>query len=98
MKSAFPLDFSMASPTFYIQLVLKSVVTVTLSFLSLFIGMAAKSSKATIVSSFLLIFLTQASIGDYTLADNAVFPLILTLASLAFAILSVANAETKDLM
>ncbi len=98
MKSAFPLDFNMASPTFYIQLVLKSVVTVTLSFLSLFIGMAAKSSKATIVSSFLLIFLTQASIGDYTLADNAVFPLILTLASLAFAILSVANAETKDLM
>ena len=37
---------------------LKSVVIVTMSFIALFIGMAMKSSKATIVSSFLLIFLT----------------------------------------
>ena len=34
-------------------------------FYRLFIGMAMKSSKATIVSSFLLIFLTQANVGDF---------------------------------
>jgi len=57
-----------------------------------------KSSKAVIVTSFLLIFLTQANVGDFTLADNAVFPVILTLISLLFAFLSVCGAEKKDLI
>ena len=98
MTSAFPLDFNMASLSFYVQLILKSVVIVSMSFIALFIGLAMKSSKATIISSFLLIFLTQANIGDFTMKNNLVFPVILTLISLAFAVLSVYNAETKDLM
>ena len=98
MKSAFLLDFNMASLSFYVQLILKSVVIVSMSFIALFIGLAMKSSKATIISSFLLIFLTQANIGDFTMKNNLVFPVILTLVSLVFAVLSVYNAETKDLM
>ena len=98
MTSAFPLDFNMASLSFYVQLILKSVVIVSMSFIALFIGLAMKSSKATIISSFLLIFLTQANIGDFTMKNNLVFPVILTLVSLVFAVLSVYNAETKDLM
>ena len=62
------------------------------------IGLAMKSSKATIISSFLLIFLTQANIGDFTLKDNLAFPVILTGISVVFAVLSVCHAETKDLM
>lgn len=50
------------------------------------------------VSSFLLITLTQANIGDITMADSAVFPVISTLTSLAFAFLSICRVETKDLM
>ena len=98
MTSAFQLDFNMASLSFYVQLILKSVVIVSMSFIALFIGLAMKSSKATIISSFLLIFLTQANIGDFTMKNNLVFPVILTLVSLVFAVLSVYNAETKDLM
>ena len=98
MVSSFPLDFNMASLGFYIQLIVKSVVIVTMSFIALFIGMAMKSSKATIIASFLLIVLTQANIGDLTMANNAVFPVILTLISLVFAFLSICGAETKDLM
>lgn len=98
MVSSFPLDFNMASLGFYIQLLIKSVVIVTMSFIALFIGMAMKSSKATIISSFLLILLTQGSIGDLTMANNAVFQVILTLISLVFAFLSISGAETKDLM
>ena len=82
---------------FYIQLLLKSVVIVTMSFIALFIGMAMKSSKATIVSSFLLIFLTQANVGDFSLADNAILPVVLMVLSLIFAFLSIYNVETKDL-
>lgn len=98
MKSAFLLDFNMASASFYVQLILKSIVMVSMSFIALFIGLAMKSSKATIISSFLLIFLTQANIGDFTLKDNLVFPVILTGISVVFAVLSVCHAETKDLM
>ena len=88
MKSAFLLDFN----------ILKSIVIVSMSFIALFIGLAMKSSKATIISSFLLIFLTQANIGDFTLKDNLAFPVILTGISVVFAVLSVCHAETKDLM
>lgn len=56
MKSAFLLDFNMASASFYVQLILKSIVIVSMSFIALFIGLAMKSSKATIISSFFLIF------------------------------------------
>ncbi len=98
MVSSFPLDFNMAGMGFYIQLLVKSAVIVTMSFIALFIGMAMKSSKATIISSFLLIVLTQANIGDLTMANNAVFPVILTMISLVFALLSIRGAETKDLM
>lgn len=97
MQSSFTVDFSIGSLSFYIQLILKSVVIVSMSFIALFVGMAIKSSKATIVTSFLLIFLTQANIGDFTMASNAVFPVILTTISLAFAVLSIVNVESKDL-
>lgn len=62
MVSAFLTDFDMANLGFYIQLIVKSVIIISMSFIALFIGMAMKSSKATIISSFLLIILTQANI------------------------------------
>lgn len=98
MQSSFVVDFSIGSLSFYIQLILKSVVIVSMSFIALFVGMALKSSIATIVTSFLLIFLTQANIDDFTMAGNAVFPIILTAISLLFAALSIVNVESKDLM
>lgn len=98
MVSSFPIDFNMTELGFYIQLLMKSVVVVSMSFIALFIGLAMKSSKATIISSFLLIILTQANIGDFTMASNTVFPVILTVISLVFAFLSICKAETNDLM
>ena len=98
MQSSFAIDFDIGSLSFYIQLILKSVVIVSMSFIALFVGMAMKSSMATIITSFLLIFLTQANVGDFTLANNAIFPIVLTIISLGFAVLSVYNAESKDLL
>ncbi len=77
---------------------LKSVVIVSMGFIALFVGLAKKSSKAAVVTSFLLIFLTQANVGDFTMANNAVFPVLLTFVSFGFAVLSVCQAENKDLM
>ena len=70
----------------------------TMSFITLFIGLAMKSSKAAVTSSFVLIILTQANIGDWTLSGNAVLPAVLVVISLVFAFLSVYRAETKDLI
>lgn len=98
MQSSFAIDFSIGSLAFYIQLIVKSAVIVSMSFIALFAGMAVKSSKVTIIASFLLIFLTQANVGDFTMADNAVFPFALTVISLIFAVLSIYNAERKDLI
>ncbi len=98
MRSSFAIDFDMGSQSFYIQLLLKSFVIVTMSFIALSVGMAMKSSKAAIVTSFFLIFLTQANVGDFTMAGNAVFPLVLTILSLGFAILLICNVDNKDLL
>lgn len=98
MASSFLLDFDMTVPGFYIQLLFKSAVTVSIGFISLFMGVSMKSSKATIISSFVLILLTQANIGDFTLAHNLVFPILLMGVSLLFAFLSIRKAETADLM
>lgn len=97
MTSSFPLDFQMGEPAFYVQLLLKSVVIVSMGFIALFVGLALKSSKATILTSFVLVLLTQANIGDYTMADSVVFPLILTVLSLFFAFLSIHHVEVRDL-
>ena len=98
MQSSFAIDFSIGSLSFYVQLILKSVVIVSMSFIALFVGMALKSSKATIITSFLLIFLTQGTVGDFTMANNAVFPVVLTIISFCFAALSICNVESRDLI
>ncbi len=97
MQSAFLIDFHMGERAFYVQLLLKSAVVVTMSFIALFVGLKMRSSKAAIVSSFVLIFLTQANIGDFSLAGNLAFPAALTAVSLVFAVLSVCNVENRDL-
>lgn len=98
LVSDFPLGYHLLSLEFYVQLLIKAVVTITMGFIALFVGLAMKSSKATIVTSFLLIFLTQANIGDITLSNQAAFPLLLTGISLLFMFLSIYKVEQKDLM
>lgn len=98
LESAVPVDFNMGNPLFYIQLAAKSFVTVSMSFIALFVGMAMKSSKASIVTSFFLVLLTQATIGDFSLAGNMLFPAVLTIISFVSAGLSLCNIETRDLV
>lgn len=98
MTSDFPIDFNMASPDFYLKLILKAVVTVSVSFNALFVGLRLKSSKATIIVSFLLVFLLQGRIGDLSLSNNGTFPIILMAVSLLCVILSLLDVERKDLM
>lgn len=98
MIPSFPIDFDMADPGFYIVLLIRSAVTVSMAFIALYIGLAMKSSKAAIVTSFVLVFLTQGNISHFTLRHNAVFMSVLTFLSVAFAFLSVYKVEIRDFM
>ncbi len=91
------IDFNMGNFSFYVQLFLKSVVTISISFIALFIGLKMKSSMAAIITSLLLVLLTQANIGDFLLAGNLVFPVILTVISFVFALLSIITIENFTL-
>lgn len=98
MQSAFPVNYSMADGMFYLQIIMKTTVTVTVGFIALFIGRLLNSSKATIVSSFLLILLMNGTIGDFSLSGSALFPIILIIISLCCAGLSLLNVESKDVL
>ena len=97
LEPAFPLDFDMADIGFYLQAAIKAAVTVSMGFIALYVGLAMQSAKATIIASFLLIFLTQANIGDFSMAGNMVMPLLLATVSLVCAVLSICGVERRDL-
>ena len=97
-KASFPMDYNMLSVSFYSQLLIRSAATISISLLALLIGMIAKSSKVTVISSFLLIILMQGNVGGATLKDNLAVPIVLMAISVLAAILIVQRVEKKDVM
>ena len=97
-KASFPMDYNMLRVSFYIQLLIRSAATISISLLALLIGMIAKSSKVTVISSFLLIILMQGNVGGATLKDNLAVPIVLMAISVLAAILIVQRVEKKDVM
>ena len=95
-KADFPLGYDMGQASFYIQVVLKSVLTVTLGFIPLYIGRIMNSSKAAIISSFLLFTIMNGTVGDFSMRSNSVFPLVLFVISLLCAFLTICGIEKKD--
>ena len=57
-----------------------------------------KSSKATVVTSVIVVILTQGNIGDFTLSNNFLFYAVLLVLSVLLVYLMLYNAETKDLI
>ena len=95
-KADFPLGYDMGQVTFYIQVILKSVLTVTLGFIPLYIGRKMNSSKAAIISSFLLFTIMNGTVGDFSLQGNTVLPLLLFIVALLCAFLTICGIEKKD--
>lgn len=51
--------YSLTTPSFYLVLAVKAVMTVSISFIALYVGLLMKSSRAAMAASFLLIILMQ---------------------------------------
>lgn len=94
--SASEIQFGRLS--FWLEILLGSAAMVSISYISLLIGLKMRSSKATIVSSVVIVCLTQGNIGSATLANNIPFFVILFAASIVSVYLSIYNVETKDLL
>lgn len=97
MKPDLPLEYDVFSISFILQNIIKTIVTVSLAYISLFLGLVRNSSKTTIVSSFLLVVLIQGNLGDLTLKDNTYFTIGLLIAVVIFIYLSLKNIELKDI-
>ncbi|MFG6345403.1 MAG: ABC transporter permease [Lachnospiraceae bacterium] len=85
-------------PSFWLEAVLSSAAMVSISFIALPIGLKMKSSRAAIVASVIIVFLTQGNIGGATLVNNMTFYAMLFVAAAVSVYLSVCNVETKDLL
>lgn len=94
--SASEIQFGRLS--FWLEILLGSAAMVSISYISLLIGLKMRSSKATIVSSVVIVCLTQGNIGSATLANNLPFFVILFAAAIVSVYLSIYNVETKDLL
>ena len=98
LQPSIKIDFDILNITFYVSVVLKSVMTICISLIALFIGMISKSPVATIVASFFLAVLLKGNIGGFSLAGSVVFPIVLTFISIVFAYLTIRDVEKKDVV
>ncbi len=83
--------------SFYSQIIISSIMMISICFIALLVGVKMKSSKATIVSSVILVCLTQGNIGAYTLVDNLAFYIILFILSIISVFLTTYNIEKVDI-
>lgn len=81
---------------FWVELILSAAAMVSISFIALPVGMKMYSSKATVVTSILIVCFTQGNIGEFTLVNNVPFYLLLFALSVVSVALAVYHVETKD--
>lgn len=97
LQSSFVIDVHLGSLSFYLDTAARAFVTVSLGFICLFAGLAMKSSRTALVTAFLLFFITQGNVGDFSMAGNRAFMLTLTVISFVLAGVVVCRAETREL-
>lgn len=93
----FPIDtIKFLSPAFHVSVILQALSTVCLSILTLYIGLVLKSTKAPIITAFILFAVTQGGFGNFSLANNKIsFFIIIGISILCF-FLCIVRIEAKD--
>lgn len=81
---------------FFLQIIVNSIVMISICFITLLIGMIMESVKATVVSSVVLVCLTQGNVGEYTLVGNAKFYFVLLILSIVSVCFTLYEFERKD--
>ncbi len=89
-------DLRMGELSFWLRTLLGSAAMVSISYAALLVGLKLKSSRAVIVAAVILACLTQGSIGEFSLADSALFYAILMPLAVVSVVLSLYNVEGRD--
>lgn len=89
-------SIQMGDLSFWLNLILGTAAMISISYIALLVGLHVRSSKATIVTSVILVCFTQGNIGAYSLADSVPFYMILLLLSIISVFLTVYRVEVKD--
>lgn len=87
---------NMGDMSFWLNLLLSSVEMVSISYISLLIGLKMKSSKAAVVTSIIIGCCTQGNIGDYSLNNNIAFYAVLFVLAVISVLLSIHDIERRD--
>lgn len=90
------IQFAMLS--FWLNIIISSIAMVSVSFIALLVGLKMKSGKAAIITSVILVCVTQGNVGTYTLVGNVPFYALLFVLAVLSVYLSIYNVETKDVM
>ncbi|WP_099203459.1 ABC transporter permease [Miniphocaeibacter massiliensis] len=103
LEPKMPLGYNLSYISFYTYMIFKSFTTVATAFLALPIGILLNSSKAVIITSFILLVFLEGDIGDFSLRGNSansiiLSSIILTAISIFFIIFSIRNVDKKDLV
>lgn len=81
---------------FWVEMFLGGAAMISISFISLLIGMKMHSSKATVVASIVIICFTQGNIGEFTLVNSVPFYLVLFVLAIVSVFLAIYHVEKKD--
>lgn len=81
---------------FWVEMFLGGAAMISISFISLLIGMKMRSSKATVVASIVIICFTQGNIGEFTLVNSVPFYLVLFVLAIVSVFLAIYHVEKKD--
>lgn len=89
-------SIALGNSAFYIEILVNSAVMVSISFISLLIGLKMKSSKATIIAGVIIVCFTQGNIGAYSLIGSIPFYITLLIISAISVFLTLYKLETRD--
>lgn len=91
-------DIPFGSLMFWLDMLLSSIVMVSIACIGLPVGLKTKSSKATVVTAVLIACFTHGNINGYTLLGNIYYYAILVILTILLTVISIYNIETKDVM
>ena len=91
-------SIALGNSMFYIEILVDSAVMISISFISLLIGLKMKSSRATIITGVIIVCLTQGNIGAYSLIGNIPFYITLLIISVISVFLTLYKLETRDVL
>lgn len=91
-------DIPFGSLMFWMDMVLSSIVMISISYIALTIGLKTKSSKVTIVAAVLIACFSHGNIRGYTLLGNWYYYILLVVLSILSIYLSVRNIEIDDVI